>query len=83
MRARRLIKGRSAVFFTEYESGNVNGTELFTLDTGKDMTKPYCVYVRVDDVRLKMEVDTGAAVSVISERLYNRTFKKAKALQTV
>ena len=61
----------SAIFTSDYELGNVKGTELFPLDTGKDITKPYYVYIRVDDVRLKMEADTGAAVSVISERLYN------------
>jgi hypothetical protein len=54
-------KGTSAVFTTDYDLGNVKGTELFALDTDKNTTKPYYVYVRVDDVRLKMEVDTSAA----------------------
>lgn len=37
-------KGTSAVFTTDYELSNVKGTELFALETGKDITKPYYVY---------------------------------------
>lgn len=48
-------KGTSAVFTTDYELGNVKGTELFAVDVKT-------LYVRIDDVRLNMKVDTGAAV---------------------
>ena len=34
-------------------------------------TKPYMVTVKVNGADLKMEVDTGAALSVISEKTYN------------
>lgn len=63
--------------------------ELFSIEAkGEDtvseadlIEKPY-VYVRVNEKRLKMEVDTGAAVSVISEQLYKRRFKRAKLMPT-
>lgn len=51
-------------------------------ETESEIVKPYYVYVRVEEERLKMEVDTGAAVSVISEKLYKRRFKKAKLRPT-
>ena len=40
------------------------------------------MYVRVNEKGFKMEVDTGAAVSVISEQLYKRRFKRAKLMPT-
>lgn len=40
--------------------------------------KPYKVMVRCNGVKMRMEVDTGAAVSVISESLYWSKFKKVK-----
>ncbi|KAJ3604676.1 hypothetical protein NHX12_029416 [Muraenolepis orangiensis] len=42
-----------------------DGAELVA-GTG-DVVKPYCVYVRINGARVNMELDTGAAVSVISE----------------
>ena len=39
------------------------------------------MYVRVNEEWLKIGVDTGAAVSVISE-LYKRRFKRAKLMPT-
>lgn len=36
------------------------------------------VMVRCNDVKIKMEVDTGAAMSIISEKLYKWRFKKCK-----
>ncbi|XP_041822728.1 uncharacterized protein K02A2.6-like [Chelmon rostratus] len=36
------------------------------------------VMVRCNGVKIKMEVDTGAAMSVISEKLYTKRFKKCK-----
>ncbi len=57
-------------FVTEYRAGNVRDVELFSIETeGEDdasetdteIEKPYYVYVRVNEKRLKMEVDTGAA----------------------
>lgn len=53
--------------------------DLFAIDKGTgDIVKPYYVYVSVNGTRVKMEVDTGAAVSVISENLYKRRFKSVK-----
>jgi hypothetical protein len=40
------------------------------------------MYVRVNEEWLKIGVDTGAAVSVISEQLYKRRFKRAKLMPT-
>ncbi|KAL6468201.1 hypothetical protein MHYP_G00238780 [Metynnis hypsauchen] len=55
------------------------GVDLFAMDkTTGDVVKPYNVYVSVNGARVKMEVDTGAAVSVISEGLYQRRFKSVK-----
>lgn len=71
---------------TEYQRGNVKGLELFAVQTqgdksddtctisDADIEKPYHVYVRVNKKHIKMEIDTGAALSVISEKLYNRRF---------
>lgn len=57
----------------------IKGTELFAIDSNVNkLDKPYYVYVRINGLRVKMEVDTGAAVSVISERLYLRRFHKVK-----
>lgn len=62
-----------------------DGVDLFAMDTSGEMhtgtgdiVKPYNVYVSVNGARVKMEVDTGAAVSVISESLYQRRFKSVK-----
>lgn len=55
------------------------GLDLFAMDTSTgDIVKPYNVYVSVNGAKVKMEVDTGAAVSVISEGLYQRRFKSVK-----
>lgn len=76
-------------FITQYRAGNVSEVELFSVETenkdiaseaGTEIVKPYYVYVRVNEKRLKMEIDTGAAVSVISENLYKRRFKKEKLM---
>lgn len=78
-------------FVTEYRAGNVKGVELFSIETeGEDncsqsdaeIEKPYYVYVKVNEKRLKMEVDTGATVSVISEKLYKRRLKKVQLMPT-
>lgn len=56
-----------------------SGVDLFAMDSSKgDIVKPYNVYVSVNGAKVKMEVDTGAAVSVISEGLYQRRFKSVK-----
>ncbi|XP_057673038.1 uncharacterized protein LOC130904346 [Corythoichthys intestinalis] len=74
-------------FVEEYRAGNISDVELFSvkadgedIDSESDTVKPYYVYLRVNDKRLKMEVDTGAAVSVISESLYKRRFRKQKLM---
>uniref|UniRef100_A0A0E9PRJ7 Aspartic peptidase DDI1-type domain-containing protein n=1 Tax=Anguilla anguilla TaxID=7936 RepID=A0A0E9PRJ7_ANGAN len=36
------------------------------------------VMVRVNGVKLKMEADSAAAMSIISQRMYNKRFKKLK-----
>ena len=65
------------------------GTERACLGTEKDWglwsvkgdceyVRPYQVMVRCNDVKIRMEVDTGAARSLISEKLYKRRFKKWK-----
>lgn len=36
------------------------------------------VMVRCNGEKIKMAVDTGAAISIISEKLYNSRFKKYK-----
>uniref|UniRef100_A0A8C9TQH4 CCHC-type domain-containing protein n=1 Tax=Scleropages formosus TaxID=113540 RepID=A0A8C9TQH4_SCLFO len=61
------------------KESDIQGTELFAIDTNvHKVNKPYCVYVQINNVRVKMEVDTGAAVSVISEKLYHCRFYKVK-----
>jgi len=40
-------------------------------------THPITVVVEVDDQTLTMEVDTGAAVSIISEAMWRRVFPGA------
>lgn len=40
--------------------------------------KPCMVMVRCNGVNIKMEVDTGAAMSIISEKLYKQKFRKCK-----
>ena len=74
-------------FVTEYQAGNIRDIELFSvkaegedIESESDIVKPYYVFLRVNDKRLKMEVDTGAAVSVISESLYKRRFRKKKLM---
>ena len=60
---------------------DIGGADLFAMDTGKvdnDIVKPYYVYVSVNGTRAKMEVDTGAAVSLISETLLKQRFKGVK-----
>lgn len=48
-------------------------------ETDTEIEKSYYVYVRVNEKCLKMEVDTEAAVSVISEKLYNLRFRFKKS----
>ena len=39
---------------------------------GAHSTSPYSVWVRIEDVKLSMEVDTGAAVSVVSSKTWEK-----------
>ena len=50
---------------------------MFTVK--KDHRNPIVVDVIVQNEKLKMEVDTGAAVSLISEAVYRKTWKNGKA----
>lgn len=57
----------------------IKWTELFAIYSNVDkVDKPYYVYIRINNLWMKMEVDTGAAVSVISERLYRLRFHRLK-----
>ena len=39
---------------------------------GARSTSPYSVWVRIEDVKLRMKVDTGAAVSVVSSKTWEK-----------
>lgn len=45
---------------------------LFALKGNSEYVKPYMVMIRSNGVKVKMEVDTGAAMSIISETLYRK-----------
>ena len=47
--------------------------ELFSVKGDSEYVKPYMVMVRCNGAKIKMEVDTGAAMSIISEKLYKLT----------
>ena len=47
--------------------------------TGDSKSDPLYVTVIVDDKPIKMEVDTGAGVSIISEKTYKNTWKESQA----
>ena len=57
----------------------MDNTELVTLETNEYSmfhstcgdTKPYVVNLQVNGIDIVMEVDTGAALSVITEQIYN------------
>lgn len=48
---------------------------LFALKGNSEYVKPYMVMIRCNGVKLKMEVDTGAAMSIISETLFRKRLK--------
>ena len=48
----------------------------------KDTPQPVCVLVKVNKNILAMEVDTGAAVSLISEEEYRSTFSSYEFLES-
>lgn len=53
---------------------------LFSV-TGKsdcEYVRPYMVMVRCNGINIKMEVDTGAAMSIINEKLYRQKFSMCK-----
>lgn len=45
---------------------------LFALKGNSEYVKPYMVMIRCNGVKVKMEVDTGAAMTIISETLYKK-----------
>ncbi|RXN38340.1 Retrovirus-related Pol poly from transposon [Labeo rohita] len=51
---------------------------LFALKGNSECVNPYMVMIRCNGVKVKMEVDTGAAMSIISETLYRKRFKRCK-----
>lgn len=56
---------------------------LFALKGNSEYVKPYMVMIRSNGVKVKMEVDTGAAMSIISETLYRKRLKKCKLVSLV
>ena len=50
---------------------------MFTIK--KDHRDPIVVDITVQNKKIKMEIDTGAAVSLISETMYRKTWKKCEA----
>lgn len=64
------------------QSAPAHGTEkefgLLSVKGDCEYVRPYHVMVRCNGVKIKIEVDTGAALSLISEKLYRRRFKKWK-----
>lgn len=51
-------------------------------ESDSNIEKPYFLYLKVNGKRLKMGVETGTAVSAISENLHKRTFRKLKLVFT-
>lgn len=56
----------------------ITDMRLYTVKTECEYVKPYQVMVKCNGFRLYMEVDTGAAMSVISESLYKSKLNQAK-----
>ena len=58
--------------------------QLFSiLEEGtRNHTKPLTVLVNINDQSVKMEIDTGSAVSIISESLFSSVFKTANLQET-
>lgn len=61
-----------------YSAERQTDMRLYTVKTECDYVKPYKVMVKCNGNRMYMEVDTGAAMSVISESLYKSKLKGAK-----
>ena len=58
--------------------------QLFSiLEEGtRNHTKPLTVLVNINDQSVKMEIDTGSAVSIMSESLFSSVFKTANLQET-
>ena len=56
--------------------------EMALFKITKDTPQPVCVLVKVNKKFLAMEVDTGAAVSLISEEEYGSTFSSYEFLES-
>ena len=68
-------KGSTKWVSLEHESGcEEEEKELPMFQIGGGSSKPIKVFVRVNGVRLPMEVDTGAAVSIISRDMKEKYF---------
>ena len=62
---------RSTWIDVEQEEDNTdNSVDIFTI--GKNSASPICVELYVDEKPLTMEVDTGAAVTIVSEQQFQR-----------
>ena len=48
---------------------------------GASKSKPYCVNIKVNGQDVKMEVDTGASVTVINEQTFRQTLKSTPKIQ--
>ena len=67
----------TAVCPTHVLSAETDDYSMYTL-TGSSV-KPLVVSVKLNDVDLEMELDTGASISIISEATYNHLWSKEQA----
>ena len=66
----------NAVHPTHVLSAEADDYSMYTL-TGSSV-KPLVVSVKLNDVDLEMELDTGASISIISKATYNRLWSKGQ-----
>ena len=67
-RGKRKASAYSAQFLKNKRASSERGSQVHALfNVGSKPGKPFCVTVLVNGIELSMEIDTGAAVSVISE----------------
>ena len=64
------MPSRNVQFVDQAETPTKNEYPLFTLTVSQ--TTPIVVPVEINHKRVSMELDTGAAVSLVSEETYNQ-----------
>lgn len=67
-------KGRSTQNYMSFDEDN-NYLSMFHFRTTEEC-KPICTEVSLEGVSVKMEIDSGSPISAISDRLYNKHFKR-------